>query len=130
MRRGKPARYRLISHPDVPDDLTALSTYGADAITAARVALDDLAHGQLTGKALGDRRVSGDLTGLASVKFDVPGSPTRRFRLVYADIDATTRGVLAIGVREEHAIYRLAVQRFRAGEEGTGGDEHDERSSP
>jgi len=119
-----------MSHPDVPHDLAALTTYGADAVEAARIALDDLAQGRVTGKALGERRVSGDLTGLASVKFDVPGSPTRRFRLVYADIDATTRGVLAVGVREEHAIYRLAVQRFQARDEGTGGSEPSERSSP
>ena len=70
----------------------------------------------MTGKALGDRRVSGDLTGLASVKFDVPGSPTRRFRLVYGDISRDTRGVVAIGVRDEHAIYRLAVERIRGGQ--------------
>jgi hypothetical protein len=112
VRRPKPARYRLVSHPDVPADLTRLAVYGADVVDAARVALDDLAHGRITGKALGERHVSGDLTGLASAKFDTPGSPTRRFRLVYADIDATTRGVIALGVREEHAIYRLAVQRF------------------
>ncbi len=66
----------------------------------------------MTGKRLGERHVTGDLTGLATVKFDVQDSPTRRFRLVYADIDTNTRGVLAIGVREEHAIYRLAVERM------------------
>lgn len=128
MRHQKPARYRLISHPDIPNDLTALSTYGAGAVTAARVALDDLANGRVTGKTLGERHISGDLTGLASVKFDVPGSPTRRFRLVYADIDTTTRGVLALGIREEHAIYRLAVQRIQA-RQGDGNGQ-DERSSP
>ncbi len=59
---------------------------------------------------------SAAMTGLASVKFDVPGSPTRRFRLVYGEIDAHTRGVLAIGVRDEHAIYRLAAKRIGADE--------------
>lgn len=113
MIRQKPARYQLIAHPSLPDDLAALSAYGADAVAAARQALDDLAHARVIGKRLGERHVTGDLTGLASVKFDVADSPTRRFRLVYADIDATTRGILAIGVREEHAIYRLAVQRIR-----------------
>ena len=68
---------------------------------------------RVTGKSLGNRHVSGDLTGLASVKFDVPSSPTRRFRLVFRDIDGETRGVLAIGVRDEHAIYRLAVERIQ-----------------
>jgi len=116
-RRVKPARYRLAAHPAVPDDLDALAAYGSEVVAAARAALGDLAHGRVTGKALGDRHVSGDLTGLASVKFDTPDSPTRRFRLVYGNIDAETRGVLAIGVRDEHAIYRLAVERIRAQEE-------------
>ena len=115
-RRAKPARYRLAAHPAVPDDLVALAAYGPEAVAAARTALDDLAHGRVTGKALGDRRVSGDLTGLASVKFDVPGSPTRRFRLVYGDISRDTRGVVAIGVRDEHAIYRPAAERIRGGQ--------------
>ena len=116
-RRAKPVRYRLAAHPAVPDDLDALAAYGPEVVAAARTALDDLAHGQVAGKALGDRHVSGDLTGLASVKFDTPDSPTRRFRLVYGDIDAQTRGILAIGVRDEHAIYRLAAERIRAHEE-------------
>jgi hypothetical protein len=48
------------------------------------------------------------------VKFDVADQPARRFRLVYADLDARTRGVLAIGVRDEHATYRQAVGRIGA----------------
>lgn len=108
---GKPARYTLITHPAVADDLDALAAYGPEVVAAARAAVDDLAHARVTGKALGRRRVSGDLTGLARVKFDAPGSGAPRFRLVYADIDATTRGVLAIGRRDEHAIYRMAVRR-------------------
>lgn len=116
-RQASPARYRLAAHPAIPDDLAALAAYGPEAVTAARRALDDLAHGRVTGKALGERHVSGDLSGLASVKFDVPDSPTRRFRLVYGDIDSETRGVLAIGIRDEHAIYRLAVKRIQAAQE-------------
>ena len=64
-RRAKPARYRLAAHPAVPDDLDALAAYGPEVVSAARTALDDLAHGRVMGKALGDRHVSGDLTGLA-----------------------------------------------------------------
>ena len=116
-RRAKPVRYRLAAHPAVPDDLDALAPYGPEVVAAARGALDDLADGRVTGKALGDRHVSGDLTGLASVKFDTPDSPTRRFRLVYRQTDAETCAVLAIGVRDEHAIYRLAVERIRATDE-------------
>jgi len=78
-RPSKLAHYRLIGHPAITDDLAALAAYGPEVVTALRVALDDLAHGRVTGKALGVRHVSGDLTGLASVKFDLPGSPTRRF---------------------------------------------------
>ena len=70
-RPPKPARFRLISHPGIRDDLAALIGYGPDVVAAARAALDDLAHGRVIGKPLGVRRVSGDLTGLASVKFDV-----------------------------------------------------------
>ena len=118
MRRApKQARYRLRAHPAIPDDLAALAAYGLQVVAAARGALDDLAHGRVTGKSLGVRHVSGDLSGLASVKFDVPGSPTRRFRLVYGELDVSTLGVLAIRVRDEHAIYRLAVQRIEPGEE-------------
>ena len=91
-RRAEPVRYRLAAHPAVPDDLEALVAYGPEVVAAARTALDDLAHGRVTGKALGDRHVSGDLTGLASVKFDIPDSPTRRFRLVYGDVGAETHG--------------------------------------
>src|SRR5205085_9764717 len=111
---GKRARYRLVSHPAVVEDIEALAEYGPDVVAAARAALDDLVHGRMTGKQLGARRASGDLTGLARVKFDVPGGGPPRFRLLYADIDAATRGVLAIGVRDEHAIYRTAVERIAA----------------
>jgi hypothetical protein len=89
---GEKARYRLVSHPAVAGDIEALAEYGADAVAAARAILDDLAHGRVTGKQLGARRVSGDLTGLSRVKFDVPGTGSPRFRLLYADIDASTRG--------------------------------------
>lgn len=64
------------------------------------------------GKELGARNVSGDLTGLARVKFDVPGQRPLRFRLVYRQLDDTTREIIAIGPREEHAIYRLAASRL------------------
>lgn len=113
---SRPARYRLRSHPAITGDAASLATYGGLVVAAARKTLDDLAHGRVTGKALGVRHVSGDLTGLASVKFDVPGSPTRRLRLVYGEIDAQTLGVLAIGLRDEHAIYRLAATPIGVGE--------------
>lgn len=77
-----------------------------------RSILDDLAHGRVTGKLLSDRHVSGNLTGLAWVKFDVASQRPQRFRLVYRQVDERARDVLAIGLREEHAIYRLAARRI------------------
>jgi hypothetical protein len=73
---------------------------------------DDLAHGRVIGKQLGDRNVSGNLTGFARVKFDVPGQRPQRFRLIYRQLDDTTCEIVAIGTRDEHAIYRAAAQRL------------------
>lgn len=90
-------------------DLAALEP---DALDAVQVLLDDLAYGRVTGKALGERRVSGDLAGLARVKFDAPGHRPQRFRLIYREVDDATRDMLAIGPRDQHAIYREAARRF------------------
>jgi len=56
--------------------------------------------------------ISGTLTGLARVKFDVPGQRPQRCRLVYRDLDDTPREIVAIGPRREHANYRLAASRL------------------
>lgn len=82
------------------------------ALDAAEAILDDLAYGRVRGKLLGSRNVSGDLTGLARVKFDLPGQQPARFRVVYREVEeATGRHVVAIGIRDEHAIYRAAAPR-------------------
>ncbi|MGH8889629.1 MAG: hypothetical protein ACRDV3_07685 [Acidothermaceae bacterium] len=104
-------RYTLTSGPEVIDDVAALVAYGPEVVAAANAIVDDLAHGRVTGKQLGDRHVSGDLTGLARVKFDVEDRWPQRFRLVYRQVDADTRDIVAIGVRDEHAIYLAAVRR-------------------
>jgi mRNA-degrading endonuclease RelE of RelBE toxin-antitoxin system len=109
-RPPRAARYQLTFHPTIEADLKALGDEGLDA---ARAALDDLAHGRVTGKLLGRRHVSGDLTGLARVKFDLPGHRPPRFRLVYRPgTDAHTLEIIAIGPREQHAIYRTALRRL------------------
>ncbi|MGH8997023.1 MAG: type II toxin-antitoxin system RelE family toxin [Acidimicrobiales bacterium] len=105
----RPPRYQLSFHPAIDSDLAALASDDLDAVQAT---LDDLAHGRVTGKALGERNVSGDLTGLARVKFDSPTRRPQRFRLIYRPIDATTLDVLAIGLRDQHAIYRTAADRL------------------
>jgi hypothetical protein len=80
-------------------------------LEAAQAIIDDLEQGRVQGKLLGERRVSGDLTGLARVKFDIKSRWPQRFRLIYRQIDEDTRHVVAVGVRDEHAIYRTAVRR-------------------
>jgi hypothetical protein len=63
-RPRKPPRYTVIPHPDATADVAALATYGLEVIAAAVAIADDLAHGRVIGKELGDRHVSGNLTGL------------------------------------------------------------------
>jgi len=109
----KSPRYNLIPHPDSIVDVDALATYGVEVIAAVASILDDLAHGRVTGKELGDRNISGDLSGFARIRFDVPGQRPQRFRLIYRQVDEFTRMIIAIGLRDEHAIYRAAVQRLR-----------------
>lgn len=111
-QRQRPPRYQLTFHLAIETDLAALDPAVLDA---AQAALADVAHGRITGKTLGVRHVSGDLTGLARVKFDTPGQRPQRFRLLYREIDPTTLDVLAIGAREEHAIYRTAANRLATG---------------
>ncbi len=113
MSPSSPApRYLLTFHPHVADDLTALAGSGPSVLDAVAVVLDDLAHGRITGRQLGRRRVSGDLTGFARVKFDLPGQRPPRSRLLYRILDTTTCDVLAVGLRDHHAIYQAAVRRL------------------
>lgn len=109
-RGGRPPRLTLSYLSDARSDYAALTP---DAQQAARATLDDLARGAVTGKALGERHVSGDLTGFARVKFDVPGRHPQTLRLVYRLTGPATAEVFAIGRRDDHEIYRLAVYRVR-----------------
>ena len=111
-RPVKPPRYDVIPLPEAAADIVALSVHGPDVVAAAAAAIDDLAHGRVLGKSLGARDVSGDLTGIARVKFDIPGQRPQRFRLLYRQLDDTTREVIAVGPREQHAIYRIAARRL------------------
>ncbi len=111
-RRGRPARFTLTIGLEVESDLAEIHALDPAVLDAAQTVLDDLAHGRVTGKDLGDRNVSGDLTGLARVKFDLPDERPQRFRVVYRQVDAATRDVVAIGRRDEHAIYQAAAKRL------------------
>lgn len=111
----RPPRFEVVPDDEVLADVAALAAYGQEVVTAATSIIDDLAHGRVVGKELGERNISGDLTGLARVKFDTPGSRPERFRLVYRQVDQRTREIVAIGPRDEHAIYRTAVRRLSEG---------------
>lgn len=108
----QPARYRLLFDAEIDGDLAALRVEGRQVAEAAVEALSGLAHGRVVGKRLGVRPGVGDLSGLARVKFDVPGRQRQRFRLVYRDVDDDTREVVTMGRREQYTVYRLAVERL------------------
>lgn len=107
-------RYTIVAGSLVADDIATLAIHGTEVVAAAAAIVDDLVHGRVTGKQLGSRHVSGDLTGLARVKFDVPGQRPQRFRLVHRQRDDRTREIIAIGVRDQHAIYQAAVRRLHS----------------
>lgn len=111
-RPARASRYILVPRPEAVADIDALAAHGVDVVAAAIAIAEDLAHGRVVGKQLGERNVSGDLSGLARVTFDVAGQRPQRFRLIYRESDATTRQIVAIGLREQHAIYRLAASRL------------------
>lgn len=111
-RRARAPRFVLTFGLEVEEDLTDLNAFDPTVLDAAQTVLDDLAYGRVTGKALGDRNVSGDLTGLARVKFDHPDQRPQRFRLVYQQVDDARRDVIAIGRRDDHPIYRAAANRL------------------
>lgn len=69
--------------PQVLDDLRALATFDDILIDVALQAITDLAEHRKTGKQLGQRHVSGDLTGCRRLRFDRPGQRPQRFRIVY-----------------------------------------------
>lgn len=106
--------YAIIWLPASPADLLALNAADEKLADAALATLDDIAHHRQCGKLLGKRNVSGDLTGLYRLRFDVPGQHPPRFRNVYRltpSEEPTTVEVVALGQRADHAIYREAVAR-------------------
>lgn len=74
MRAVKTAKYERRYALEIVADLTALGELDAGLVDAALAAVEDLAFGRQRGKLLGDRHVSGDLTGLSRLRFDCPAS--------------------------------------------------------
>lgn len=93
------------------DDLPLLAARDPALVDAALAAVDDLAAGRQTGKQLGQRNVSGDLTGLRRLRFDLTATRPQRYRVVYRLVNETVE-VIAIGERRDHVIYRAAVGRL------------------
>lgn len=106
--------------PEVLDDIRDLAQFNDELIDSALQAITDLAAHRKTGKDLGDRHVSGDLTGCLRLRFDVPGTKPERFRVVYRlvpndDPGPDTVEVIAVGPRGGHAAYQAAVSRLTTG---------------
>lgn len=106
------AKYAQTFDPAVlTHDLPLLAATDPALIEAALAAVDDLCAGHQTGKELGRRHVSGDLTGLRRLRFDLRATQPMRYRVIYRVVNDTLE-VIAIGERRDHAIYRAAVGRL------------------
>jgi hypothetical protein len=92
------------------DDLMALNATDSALADSALAVIDDVLHHRKRGKQLGERRVSGDLSGLFRLKFDVDGQQIARYRLVY-ELKADTVLIWGLGLRENHAVYQSIVSR-------------------
>jgi hypothetical protein len=116
-RRKQPddsaARFERRYAPAVVGDLAVLRAINARLVDAALAAVEDLAFGRQVGKLLGDRHVTGDLTGLSRLRFDLAGEHPLRFRIVYRLIEHdTVIEVLAIGERADLIVYRDTLARL------------------
>ena len=109
--------HKIVWRDTARQDLDALAHIDLELVSAARQVVDDLAHHHIHGKQLGARHVSGDLTGLYRVCFDVTGERVQRFRLIYDKPAPDTVRIIALGPRAESAIYRLVAQRRARGPE-------------
>lgn len=126
-KKDEPARFERRYAPAVVADLAVLRAINARLVDAALTALEDLAFGRQVGKLLGERQVTGDLTGLSRLRFDLPDQHPLRFRIVYRVLDSGGTGdgtgelpvieVLAIGERADHVVYRDTLARLDPGED-------------
>lgn len=118
-RRAEPTpHYQLNWTVAARDDVVQLSQdVGTEVAAAALAAAADIQYGQRRGNALGARSVTGNLSGLYRVKFDLPGQRPERFRLVYRHRGSETKPLEAIeiivaGPRDEHEVYHVALARL------------------
>ncbi len=126
---AKAAKYERRYAVEVVDDLRAMGDVDPALVNAALAAVEDLAFGRRRGKLLGERHITGNLTGLARLRFDLPGQQRPRFRIVYRLLEDSANllpviEVLAIGERSDHLVYRDTLARLghRSGGAGDGED--------
>jgi hypothetical protein len=97
-------------------DLRELAATDERLVDAALQAVTDLADGRRTGKRLGLRPATGDLSMAWRLRFDLEGERPQRFRVVYRllpDADSpVTIEVLSIGLRGGSAAYHSALERL------------------
>jgi len=102
--------------PQVVLDLQLLGQEDDGLVDAALQAIMDLAKRRKTGKRLGERHVSGDLSGTRRLKFDLVDQRPERFRIVYRllpdEASADTVEIISVGRRGGHAVYLAAVARM------------------
>ncbi|MDR0627133.1 MAG: hypothetical protein LBG11_07725 [Bifidobacteriaceae bacterium] len=94
-------------------DLARLNVASPALAEAALRTVADVANRRKRGKALGERNVSGDLTGVFRLEFDLDGRKPERYRLLYSLSASGGFRVLALGERHQHRVYRAATERVR-----------------
>ena len=106
--------YRLEWVDGIEADFARLAAIDSKLVQIARQLALDVANHHAHGKALGERSVSGDLTGFYRLRFDLPKHRPQRFRLVYDRPDPNTIRIIALGERDQHSVYREATIRLDA----------------
>jgi hypothetical protein len=96
-------------------DIERLDARDPELADAAWAAVSDVLNHHKTGKALGARHISGGLTGLFRLKFDLPGAKPERYRLVYQEIGPNAVRFWGFGPREGQAVYKAINRRRRTG---------------
>ena len=93
-------------------DLRNLGGVDGELVSIARqMALDMAAH-HLHGKELGDRNVSGDLSGFCRLCFDLPGHRPLRFRLLYDRPSPGLIRIAAVGERAGASVRKRLAEPF------------------
>jgi len=109
-RTERQPHYRLSWTASARSDVVAFTAeQGTDIAGAALIAATDVEYGRRRGKALGDRNVTGNLSGLFRVKFDLAGNRPERFRLIYCHVGAELVEIVPGHSRPTDRLWRNAA---------------------